>query len=89
MWLTTSSLVLYQLVFVNSPGCKTLHILSITLKGKLRFVLQLDLVESLTGKKIALLERKTKDLLKNALLMMQNHMIVENLSALAVLLYLL
>lgn len=89
MWLTTSSLVLYQLAFANFLGCKTLHILSIISLGKLRFVLLLDLVESLTAKKIALLERKTKDLLKNALLMMQNHMIVENLSVLAVLLYLL
>lgn len=86
MWLTTSSLVLYQPAFANFLGCKTSHTLSITSLGKLRFVLQLDLG---MAKKTVLLERRTKDLLKNVLLMIQSHMIVGNPSVIAVLLHLL
>lgn len=86
MWLTTSSLVLYQPAFANFLGCKTSLTLSITSLGKLRFVLQLDLG---MAKKTVLLERRTKDLLKNVLLMMQSHMIVGNPTVIAVLLHLL
>lgn len=86
MWLTTSLLGLYQLAFANFLGCKTLRIPSITSPGKLQFVLRLDLV---TARRTVSLERRIKDLLKNALRMMQNRMIVGNPSVIALLLHLL
>lgn len=86
MWLTISLLVLYQLAFANFLGCRTLHTLSITSPGKLRFVLRQDLE---MVRKTVFLERRIKDLLKNALPTMQNHMIVGNRNVFALLLRLL